>query len=90
MKNRDVVVLACKPNMVRKILRDVYPVVTKDHLIISIAAGVSLDTLQQVGLRTQSQAQCVKYNHHPLCPSYIETSLKLVMHFKVWYVGLPT
>lgn len=50
--NMDIVVLAVKPNMVRRILRDVFPAITKDHLILSLAAGISLDTLQQV-LETQ-------------------------------------
>lgn len=46
--SNNVVVLAVKPNIVRKILRDVYPAVTNDHLILSLAAGISLDTLQEV------------------------------------------
>lgn len=46
--NKPVVVLAVKPNMMRKVLREIHPLVTKDHLFISVAAGVSLDTLQQV------------------------------------------
>jgi len=45
--NSDIVVLAVKPNMVRRILREVYPNVSKDHLVISLAAGISIDTLQQ-------------------------------------------
>ena len=46
--NMDMVVLAVKPNMVRRVLRDIYPSVTKDHLVLSLAAGISIETLQQV------------------------------------------
>lgn len=52
--NSDIVVLAVKPNMVRRILREVYPNVSKDHLVISLAAGISIDTLQQVSDVLQS------------------------------------
>lgn len=50
VNNSDIVVLAVKPNMVRRILREVYPSVTQDHLVISLCAGISIDTLQQVRL----------------------------------------
>ncbi|XP_067932520.1 pyrroline-5-carboxylate reductase 2-like isoform X2 [Watersipora subatra] len=46
-ENMEILVLAVKPNMVRKILRDVYPTINKDHLVVSIAAGISIATLQQ-------------------------------------------
>lgn len=48
VNNKPVIVLAVKPNMVKRVLREVHPLITKDHLFISVAAGISLDTLQQV------------------------------------------
>ena len=57
----DIVVLAVKPNMVRRILREVYPSVTKDHLVISLAAGISIDTLQQV--HVLPTMHCAKYTY---------------------------
>lgn len=48
VEQSDIFVLAVKPNMVRRILRDVYSSINNDHLLISIAAGISLNTLQEV------------------------------------------
>jgi len=50
VENSDIIVMAVKPNMVRRILTDIYPSITKDHLVISVAAGISIDTMQQVEL----------------------------------------
>lgn len=47
VENSDIIVMAVKPNMVRRILTDIYPSITKDHLVISVAAGISIDTMQQ-------------------------------------------
>ena len=46
MKEASVLVLAVKPDQVEGVLKEVRPLFTDDHLLISIAAGVSLTRLQ--------------------------------------------
>ena len=46
VQNSNVVFLAVKPNIIPKILEEIKPYVTKDKLIISIAAGVTIETLE--------------------------------------------
>jgi len=41
----DVLVLAVKPKQIQGVLKDEIPHLTSDHLLISIAAGVRIDTL---------------------------------------------
>jgi pyrroline-5-carboxylate reductase len=43
----DVVFIAVKPQYVAPVLREVRPQLTKDHIIVSIAAGVTLNTLKE-------------------------------------------
>ena len=45
VKNSDVVVLAVKPQMMAEVLVDLRPAINRDHLVVSVAAGVSLATL---------------------------------------------
>eukprot|EP00051_Salpingoeca_urceolata_P032790 m.17458 g.17458 ORF g.17458 m.17458 type:complete len:294 (-) comp5458_c0_seq1:40-921(-) len=45
VKNSDVVVLCVKPNVVPIVLSQMEPMLTPDHLVISIAAGVTLATI---------------------------------------------
>jgi pyrroline-5-carboxylate reductase len=45
VKNSDVVVLAVKPQMMSSVLDELKHSITADHLIVSVAAGVSLSTL---------------------------------------------
>ena len=44
----DVVWVAVKPHHVASVLREISPAVRKDHMIISVAAGTTLETLIQV------------------------------------------
>ncbi len=43
--NSDVVVLAVKPQVMAEVLAELRPELTADHLVVSIAAGVTLKTL---------------------------------------------
>ena len=45
IRNSDVVVLAVKPQMMAAVLAELRPLITADHLVVSVAAGVSLATL---------------------------------------------
>jgi pyrroline-5-carboxylate reductase len=44
----NMVVIAVKPNTVQKVLTEVKDYVSKDKLMVSIAAGVTLSTLEKV------------------------------------------
>lgn len=44
----DVLVLAVKPQSMTQVLRELAPAVTADHLVVSIAAGVSIATIGEV------------------------------------------
>jgi pyrroline-5-carboxylate reductase len=44
----NVVVLAVKPDKIKKVLTEITPKLTSDHLLISIAAGVDLETMESV------------------------------------------
>jgi pyrroline-5-carboxylate reductase len=45
VKNSNVVVLAVKPQMMAPVLAELRPLISPDHLVVSVAAGVSLATL---------------------------------------------
>lgn len=45
---RDIVVIAVKPNVVPTVLNEVAPIITPDSLIVSLAAGVTLDSMERV------------------------------------------
>lgn len=46
VQNSDVIILAVKPQTMPEVLEAIAPVLTRDKLVISIAAGVTLRTLQ--------------------------------------------
>ncbi len=46
--NSDVVIIATKPNYVRAVLEEIKSEVTTEKLIVSIAAGVSIETIESI------------------------------------------
>ena len=57
----DVVVLAVKPQSMRLVLENVRPFITHDHLIVSIAAGITIASIVQ-GLGSQARVVRVMPN----------------------------
>lgn len=47
----DVVFVAVKPHLVPLVLSEISEHVTKRHIIVSVAAGVTLSTIEEVGPR---------------------------------------
>jgi len=47
VRDHDVMMLAVKPQIIPEVLRVMAPAMTRDKLVISIAAGVTLQTLEQ-------------------------------------------
>lgn len=47
-KNCDVIILAVKPFVLRDVLEEIKPYVSENKLIISIAAGISIPTIEQI------------------------------------------
>ena len=45
----QLIVLSVKPNVVRPVLQEVASVISKDNLIVSIAAGIKLAMIEEVG-----------------------------------------
>jgi pyrroline-5-carboxylate reductase len=60
-KSSDVLVLAVKPQNMRQVLDELRPAVTADHLVISIAAGITIDSIVQ-GLGPSSRVVRVMPN----------------------------
>ena len=49
VKNSNITVLAIKPLMFPKVLSEIAPAVGPNNIIVSVAAGVTIDSIQQVG-----------------------------------------
>jgi pyrroline-5-carboxylate reductase len=49
VQHAQTIILAVKPDVVPTVLRQIAAKVTRNHLIISIAAGVTIRTIQHVG-----------------------------------------
>ncbi len=47
IKNYSAVVIAVKPGIVKEILKSLSPFLTKDHLLLSIAAGITIDYIEK-------------------------------------------
>lgn len=48
VKSTEIVLLALKPDMIRPVLMEVKGHLTKEHLLVSIAAGVSIKAIEEV------------------------------------------
>lgn len=48
VKDSEVVIVAVKPHIVASVLKEVSQKVTKDQLIVSLAAGTKLKTMEEV------------------------------------------
>ncbi|XP_051954010.1 pyrroline-5-carboxylate reductase 3 [Xyrauchen texanus] len=48
VENSRVVFLAVKPHLIPKVLNEIYQYVTQEHIIVSMAAGVTLATLEEL------------------------------------------
>ncbi|MFL5330901.1 MAG: pyrroline-5-carboxylate reductase [Gemmataceae bacterium] len=69
VRESDVVVLAVKPQNVMEVLEDIRLVVTSDHLIISIAAGITLDRIAD-----RLKANCRLIRVMPNTPCLVQES----------------
>ena len=48
VKNSNITILAVKPLVFPKVLHEIAPAVGPDNVIVSLAAGVTIDSIQQV------------------------------------------
>ena len=48
VKNTQVIVIAVKPNVVSSLLKEVSSSITKDNLVVSIAAGIRISMIEDV------------------------------------------
>lgn len=47
--NSDVVILAVKPPQVRKVTAEIAPSLSRDQLLVSIALGITIRSIESVG-----------------------------------------
>ena len=50
VSKNEVVYLAVKPYIVPDILKEIAPAIGKHHLIVSVAAGITIDTIEDVSI----------------------------------------
>ena len=48
VKNSKILLFAVKPFVLRDVLNEIKPFITKDHIILSIAAGISITTIEEI------------------------------------------
>ncbi len=48
VKNSKIILFAVKPFVLRDVLNEIKPFITKEHVILSIAAGISLKTIEEI------------------------------------------
>ncbi len=48
VKSADIILLALKPDLVRPVLKEVKSALTKNHLIVSVAAGVPIRAIEEI------------------------------------------
>ena len=48
IKNADIILFAVKPFVLRDVLNEVKSYITKNHIILSIAAGISIKTIEEI------------------------------------------
>lgn len=48
VKNSKIILFAVKPFVLRDVLNEIKPYITKEHVILSIAAGISIKTIEEI------------------------------------------
>ena len=48
VKNSKIILFAVKPFILRDVLNEIKPYLTKEHIILSIAAGISIKTMEEI------------------------------------------
>uniref|UniRef100_A0A452ICG3 Pyrroline-5-carboxylate reductase 3 n=1 Tax=Gopherus agassizii TaxID=38772 RepID=A0A452ICG3_9SAUR len=61
LQHCTLVFLTTKPHLLPEVLQQIAPAVTRDHIIVSVAAGVTLQTLQQVS-QFRPQSYCPRFS----------------------------